>query len=46
MTQESLDDGLVGANYYDVLHILLPYYANDVDSTLNFQQIHFLTHFH
>ena len=34
MTEESLEDGLVGADYYDVLHILLPYYANDVDSTL------------
>ena len=34
MTEESLEDGLVGSDYYDVLHILLPYYANDVDSTL------------
>ena len=31
---ESFDDGLVGEPYVDVLHILLPIYVMDIDSTL------------
>ena len=31
---ESFDDGLVGEPYEDVLHILLPIYVMDIDSTL------------
>ena len=31
---EALEDGYVGDDYYDVIHMLIPQYALDVDSTL------------
>lgn len=33
-TGESLEVGYVGEDYYDVIHMLIPQYAADVDSTL------------
>ena len=31
---ESLENGTVNTDYYDVIHMLMPLYASDIDSTL------------
>ena len=38
-TGESLEVGYVGEDYFDVIHMLIPQFAADVDSTLPIQTL-------